>query len=439
LKLNRNLKIDMKKLKSVLSETFCRQSACVPAGFILLALTVLPAQAQIDPVPRQLLHLGADVSLRDQGPFGAYAFYYWNMPNVPTTNEVLRLAIAPVYVDGDLGFQGLLGKQTDLAVGAFGGLFANSYQEVDGGLYQKDQSFNGNNVGARVSLYHRVNPDQMIPLTLVLRETVNYVDYSRNDTTADKNDPTGTFALPNDQPILTTRAGFRWGGKEPVLTPKLAGEVSGWYEWDHRTESGNYGFAGNPYQLNPNTQRIFGRILANYLTIESQQYITFSLQGGWDVDADRLGCFRLGGMLPYTKEFPLLLPGYFYQELSAKSFGLANVTYGIPIDKGDHWYWLNTGGAALVDYVEGTGQPGAFNSGVGTGIGYNAPSHRWKLYSMLGYGFEAHRIGGQGGYSFGLAFQYNFGHTMSDSDKAYRQLEDHVLGDEGTSAQGVGR
>src|SRR6516164_3783715 len=125
----------MKKIKSVLSANAGRPWASVFAALALLLFTSLPVLAQIDPMPRQLLHLGANFSLSDEGPLGAYAFYYWNMPNVPTTNEVLRLAIAPVYVDGDLGFKSLLGEHTDLALGAFGGLFANSYQEVDGGDY----------------------------------------------------------------------------------------------------------------------------------------------------------------------------------------------------------------------------------------------------------------------------------------------------------------
>ena len=422
----------MKSLPSQFSPSPAHR-VCFSALVAVAVLVCLTARAQIDPAPRQLLQLGADVPLKDSGPFGAYAFYYWNMPNVPATNQVLRFAIAPTYVDADYGFQGLLGKQTDLAVGAFGGAFASSYQEVDGGDWKKDQSFEGNNGGARVSIYHRVNPDQMIPLTLILRESVSVVGYSDTDNTGKG------FALPNTQPILTTRAGFRWGGKEPVLTPKLAGEVSGWYEWDHRTESGNYGYARNPYALNSNNQRIFGRVMVNYLTLESQQYLTFSLQGGWDVDADRLGCFRLGGMLPYTKEFPLIIPGYFYQELSAKSFGLANLGYGIPIDQARQWYWVNTGGAALVDYVDGTGQAGAFNSGVASGIGYTGSNRRWKVYSMVGYGFEARRDNGQGGWSLGLAFQYNFGPKVMDSDKAYTQLEEHMMGADGTTGATVGR
>jgi hypothetical protein len=399
------------------------------AGITLLMLVGFAAQAQIDPVPRQLLQLGVNSSLHDQGPMGAYAFYYWNMPNVPTTNEVLRFAIAPVYIDSDLGFKNLLGDHTDLAVGAFGGLYANSYQEVDSGDWKKDQSFDAANAGARVSIYHLLNPGGMIPLTLVLRESVNYVSFMDSDNTSER------FELPQNQPILTTRAGFRWGGKEPILTPKLAMEVSGWYEMDNRTDSGSYGY-NDSYRLESVTQRIFGRVSFNYLTLETHNYITFSLQGGVDLNPDRIGCFRLGGMLPYTKEFPLLLPGYYYQELSAKSFGLVNLGYGIPIDAAKNITWFTTGAAALVDYMDGTGQPGAFNSGVGTGLGYTAPSRRWKLLGQFGYGFEAERSNGRGGYSLGFAFQYNFGHVQSDSDKAWEELE-KAEGTSGASYSGT--
>src|SRR5450432_1685909 len=133
----------MKKQNSQ-PQPWSRKAVCLPAGVALLMTASFTAQAQIAPAPRQLLHLGANASLTDSGPLGAYAFYYWNMPNVPTTNEVLRLVIAPVYVDSELGFQHLLGKNTDLAVGAFGGMFANSYQEVDHGQWFKNQSFDGN-------------------------------------------------------------------------------------------------------------------------------------------------------------------------------------------------------------------------------------------------------------------------------------------------------
>jgi hypothetical protein len=65
---------------------------------------------QVDPEPRNLLRLGANQSLHNDGPTAAYAFYYWNVPNVSTTNTTLHLAMAPVYADGELGFKGLFGR-----------------------------------------------------------------------------------------------------------------------------------------------------------------------------------------------------------------------------------------------------------------------------------------------------------------------------------------
>ena len=77
------------------AELTCTLCACIAAS--LLTST---GYAQIDPEPRNLLQLGVNQSLHNDGPTAAYAFYYWNMPDVPTTNMTLRLAIAPVYADG---------------------------------------------------------------------------------------------------------------------------------------------------------------------------------------------------------------------------------------------------------------------------------------------------------------------------------------------------
>jgi hypothetical protein len=170
---------------------------------IVLALTGFNVHAQYDPAPRQILHLGVDASLHNQGPMGAYMFYYWNMPNVPSTNQFLRLAIAPVYVDGELAFAKLLGEHTDFALGGFGGLYANSYQEVDGGNWRKDESFDGNGGGVSASIYHRFNPNQQIPLTGVLRAKMNFVAFDKTSDTGDGNTPSTDFVLPENQPIMT--------------------------------------------------------------------------------------------------------------------------------------------------------------------------------------------------------------------------------------------
>jgi hypothetical protein len=147
--------------------------ACIAA-----ALLTSTGYAQIDPEPRNLLQLGVNQSLHNDGPTAAYAFYYWNRPNVPATNMTLRLAIAPVYVDAELGFKGLLGQNTDLGVGVFGGGFYNSYYEVRQGNYYRDESFDGHGGGAALSVYHNFNPDATVPLNGIVRAGMNYHVFS---------------------------------------------------------------------------------------------------------------------------------------------------------------------------------------------------------------------------------------------------------------------
>ena len=303
------------------------------APLFAFAAAILTAQAQIDPEPRQILHLGLNQSLHEDGPPGAYAFYYWNMVNTPATNQFLRLAIAPTYVDAELGFKGLLGQNTDLGVGAYGGAFANSYQEVRGGNYYRDESFDGYSGGGNVSIYQTFNPDGRIPLAGVLRQSVTYNSWFDTSDTADN------FTRPDSQPIFTSRVGLRWGGKEPVLWPTLAMELSGWYEVDVRTDSGRYGFNGDR-PLNHTPQRVFGRALLQLTTPEWKHYIVFGLLGGAAFDSDRLSCFRLGGILPYTKEFPKPIPGYYYNELSVQDLDWLSALMPFPLaakNRGTFW------------------------------------------------------------------------------------------------------
>src|SRR5450432_1437454 len=100
-------------------------------------------QAQIDPEHRNLLELGYDQPLAGQGPQGVYAYYYYNNPDFFKTNTALRLAIAPAYVDGEVGFKHLLSPTTDVGLGFNGGMFGANYYEVRQGDYVKSESFNG--------------------------------------------------------------------------------------------------------------------------------------------------------------------------------------------------------------------------------------------------------------------------------------------------------
>ena len=55
------------------------------------------------------------------------------------------------------------------------------------------------------------------------------------------------------------------------------------------------------------------------------------------MDADRFSAYRLGGFLPLVAEFPLSLPGYYFQEISARQFVLLNASYLLPLDAEKRW------------------------------------------------------------------------------------------------------
>ena len=157
------------------------------AGRILIGMTCfgpLLAFAQIDPVQRDLVQLGYNQAFEGHQPLAGYAYYYHNEPDFLHTNVTLRYALAPVYLDSQIGFVGALGPHTDLGVGLAGGGYADSYNEVRGGKFYPSESFDGDDGEMSLSVYHLFNPQDLIPLNLVVRATGHYTVYERDDTTA---------------------------------------------------------------------------------------------------------------------------------------------------------------------------------------------------------------------------------------------------------------
>ncbi len=366
---------------------------------LLLAVLALPAFAQIDPEKRQLFQLGYNYHVVGEAPLNAYGYYYLNQPQFMRTNLTLRLAVAPVYLDGELGIAGIA-PNTDLGIGFAGGGFAESYFEVRNGEWIEPESFTGHAGGAGLSLYHLVNPGSMIPLSLVLQAAPHYNAYESDDET----DP--AFVLPENQWSYRFRSGFRWGGREPLLNPRLAMEVSGWYEAIKRTDSGAYGYNGDR-QVEEWVQNLWGRAMLIY-TIEGWEHqFEVNLSGGTSWNADRFSAFRLGGFLPLAEEFALPMPGYYFQEISAESYGYFGVAYRVPIDAANRWQLKAFATGALLDYLPGLEFDENFLTGVGTGIGYNAPSGSWQAMIAYGYGFQAARPDDTAGHSIGFLLQFD--------------------------------
>src|ERR1051325_6948230 len=361
----------------------------------LLLQVCLPAEAQIDPMQRELIQLGFNKPIEGQSPLPGYAFYYLNRPNFCRTNMTLRLAVAPVYLDSELGFSQAISPRTDFAIGLAGGGFADTYSEVRHGKFLKSESFTGHGAEASASLYHLFNPGQMIPLNGIVRGDAHLSVYARDDTTAT------AFQLPEDRGSLNVRTGLRYGGKEPSLMTPLAMELSVWYEGQYRTRSDAYGFAGDRV-VEANTHLFWTRALLAYTLPELKHNFYLSMTAGTSVNADRFSAYRLGGVLPFVSEFPLTLPGYFYGELTARSFVLMGGNYSLPLDHSKRWNVTAGAATTWTEYLPGLEQPGKWNSGLGGGISYRSPSDTWQIVLGYAYGLDAIRSSGPGAPRVGL-------------------------------------
>jgi len=379
--------------------------------FLLGLLLPLVAVAQIDPYKRDLIQLGYNQPMEGQSPIAAYAFYYHNQPDFLRTNVTLRLAVAPVYLDSEIGFVHGLGKQSDFAVGVAGGGFADGYNEIDLGKYRKNESFDGHGGEVSASIYHLFNPGQLIPLNLVLRGAVHFTTYQNNDDTAPG------FRVPDEQTTLDTRIGLRWGGIEPTLFPALAMELSAWYESLYRSHPQSYGF-NNDRQVDFAPRRFWAAAALSYTLPDSKQNFFVRFIAGTSIDADRLSAYRLGGFLPLSAEYPLSLPGYFYEEFSARQFALANFSYLLPIAPDQRWNFNFNAATAVIDYLPGTGQADNCVSGIGAGILYRAPSDAFRFVIDYGYGINAVRNGKRGASSISVLMQFDLDKTHGGGFKS---------------------
>ncbi len=369
--------------------------------------TPVLVSAQIDPVRRDLIQLGYNQALEGHAPFAGYAYYYHNQPGFLRTNLTLRLAIAPVYLDSELGFSEAFGPNTDFGLGLAGGGFGDSYYEIRDGKYFPAESFTGHGGEISASIYHLFDPADEIPLNLVVRGTAHYTAYERDDDTAT------TFQLPPNHGEFSERTGLRWGGIEPTLFPPLAMELSVWYQGEFRTDPGAYGF-NDDRKLEANSHLFWTEAALSYTLPKSQQNFSVRLTAGSSVNADRFSAYRLGGFLPLVSEFPLTLPGYYYQEISARQFVLFNASYLVPIDRSQRWYLDANVSSAFVDYLTGEEQPGNCLSGVGGGIMYCTKDNRFKIVLDYAYGIDAIRTDGRGANSIGILMQWDLGKTYSE-------------------------
>lgn len=360
------------------------------------------ALAQVDPYHRNLLHLGYDQPIDRQGPQGIYAYYYYNNPETIGTNMALRLAVAPVYLDGEFGFRQLLSPTTHLGIGFYGGGFGDNYYEVRQGDYRRSESFYGHGGGTSLSIYQLMNPRMRIPLNLVARAGFRYSTFSETSDTADD------FELPDGRPMPYVRAGLRLGGKQPILYPDLGLEVSVWYERQWRLNEGAYGF-NRDRTMEGRTDLYWAFAGMDHAWTNAGHKASFATTAGGSSGADRFSAWRPGGVLPLVAEFPLMLPGYYYQELTVKRFVHFYASYLLSIDRANRVQVRFEAATALLTYLRDFEQPDPWQTGMGVGLSFTPKNKLFRVVLRYGYGFNAIRDNGQeGSHSVGMLFQYDF-------------------------------
>ena len=376
-----------------------------------------PLRAQIDDSKRLLLEGGYEDAIANPGPSGAYAYLYMNRPGVAGPGSALRLALAPVYADAELGLPGILGTRTDIGIGFSGGGYAFSRQETIRGDQRHGESFVGHGGGPSLSFYPRIGNIGPVPLSGVIHFAAIYTDYQATAQT-DSN-----FEIPPDEWTGAARAGLRLGGQEPGAARAPAMEFSTWYEARVRDRPGNYG-----YNKDRSVRRDINLYWMRFLIVLPPYGDTRAAGGASVGGGDRLGrlaAYRLGGILTQSSEFPLNLPGYFSQEIAAREYGHVWARYGIPIERSRRFFVNLLAAGAAVTPIRGTDPGGPLHVGFSLGLEF-APA-KGALHWELTYGYAPLAVRGnhRGGHTYAVAAELDF---MTADDKTRKDAKTRQQG-----------
>ena len=211
-----------------------------------------------------------------------------------------------------------------VSIGLNGGGFRYGHEEYRHGTYQAEESFWGHGAELPLSYYAGTKLFDKLPLQGQIRVTPAFVVYQDSFNTDDR------FELPPDTGLITGRVGLRLGGVPPELLPKLALEASAWYEATYRTNTGTFGLPEQPGTAGVAQPARLGPAGGGLRARPTGTRSTSCCTAGFSHDVDLLSSFRMGSALPFRSEFPLILHGYFVEEVFAKRFWLLNASYRFP-------------------------------------------------------------------------------------------------------------
>jgi hypothetical protein len=371
-----------------------------------IASAQIPARVEtpyslIDAESRTFIEGGIETPLKGNGPLTGYGYLFYTRPHFLDEDLYLRLVIPPGYLISELVKDHWPSQNSAVGIGVSGGFFAESQTEFQDGHYEKDQSFNGDSAGGTLAYYLRsLKIGGVLPAEGQVRVNPKFVWYDRTSDTSSR------FRLPENTAIYDMRAGIRLGGVPPELFPNAALELSLWQTVSYRANAGPYGYPGQLQETEEVTEKTWTR-LGGIFTFWGTQASAF-LNAGIAENTDALSAFRMGGGLRLRAEFPLLLHGYYVEEVFAKKYLLVNFAYRFPIWPGQDLVHLQlVADYARVDYIQGHSLPRSNLAGVGANLSV-AITKRVDLVVGYGYGINAPRGRSFGGQEFDAQFEFKW-------------------------------
>ena len=193
---------------------------------------------------------------------------------------------------------------------------------MTGALRLAADEFYGDTANGRVFINQTIpNPT---PLPLNVRATYALSGNFFRDTGTTEN-----FTRPPDFFTQSLTAELRFGGIEPGLTAKRGAELYLSADANCRTGFAAFGPDTGFFPAHNEYDRLFGslggKIPAGPTTVAVR------LSGGLGEHLDELSAWKLGGNLVNLDPFAYTIHGYYTREIFADDFGLANLTWSVPL------------------------------------------------------------------------------------------------------------
>jgi len=368
---------------------------------LLLCFFILPTEAigEIDPERRTNMEVGFAGPLYNNGPLGGYGMVLFNRPHFRDQDTYL-LAILSPYLFAEVIRDKWPAEGHALGFSIGGGFLINDFDQVRDGSYVRRESFRGHGADTAFSYYLRPTPiGGELPVDGILRFASRYAIYQRSGDT----DP--AYLLPADSFVHSVKVGVRVGGVPPELLPEKALEVSLWHQVDYRVKTGLHGLPGQRQETEHLTQQTWGS-LGGTMPLWREQSGSVMMSAGTSGRTDEFSCYRMGSGLRFQDEVPLILHGYYFREIFARSFFLLNTSYRFaPIPAMERLQLQLNYDYALIGYLPGHDLPRSSLNGLGADIILRFPDDI-TLVMGYGYGVDGPRHGGFGGHQINVMFEW---------------------------------